>query len=89
MVFGIDPDFRRIEGLEERAQGDAALDAGKGHARALVDARREGEVPVGRTVDVQGFRVCEDARVAVGGADAQRDLVTRPEVAPADGDGGR
>ena len=60
--------------IEESGDRDLAFDARQRHADARVDAARECEVMIRRALDVEPFRLVELRRVAIRGADAQRDL---------------
>src|SRR5262245_64286760 len=55
---------------DEATDGDAAFHPRQPHARARVDPRGEGHVPVRRAADVQPVRLRELRGIAIGGADA-------------------
>ena len=70
--------------LEQRGDRHLAFDARERHADTRVDAAREREVMIRRAFDVEPFRIFELRRVAIRGADAQRDLGTGLERDAAD-----
>src|SRR5665213_3717030 len=59
--------------FQERAECDAGFHPRQIHARALMNSGGKGQMPIRVAQDVETFRVFECCRIAVGGADAQRD----------------
>src|ERR1700742_586017 len=78
--------IRRVarKARDETADGGARLHPCEVHAGALMDARAESEMAVGIARDVERFRVPERRRIAVGGADADRDEGARRDRHAAD-----
>lgn len=54
------------QALEHEVEGHFCFEAGQGRAEAKVDAVTEGEMPVGRAVNVEAVGVGELLLVAVG-----------------------
>src|SRR5262245_14512007 len=55
-----------VEPPEQRGKGEAALQAGEGRARAIVDAIAEREVGVALPPEIEAIGIGESTAVAVG-----------------------
>ncbi len=74
----------QIRQLQQRFEGDLALDARERRAEAEVCRPAEGEVPVVGAVNVQPVRVGESLRVAVRGPDHRHHRLSLADRLPAD-----